>query len=98
MITDCENVSISHATISDSNEIGLQISNSIVKADNLTINNIKRSNLCIICYEKKADCIIYPCCHVAGCYSCIKNWFQTKNICPICRKENCQFKKIFADF
>ena len=44
MITDCENVSIRHVTISDSNEIGLQISNSIVKADNLTINNIKRSN------------------------------------------------------
>lgn len=40
-ISNCENVSISHVTVTDSQNTGLTILNSVVKADNLSIYNIQ---------------------------------------------------------
>lgn len=44
------------------------------------------SGKCIICLNKTASCIIYPCCHVCMCQTCSKQFFQAKNQCPVCRK------------
>ena len=52
---------------------------------------------CIICCEKKSDCIILPCGHMGCCSSCLENWFKNKQCCPICRSEPSFFKKIIND-
>lgn len=46
--------------------------------------------MCVICYEKKPNCIIVPC----GCTDCLKNWFSNKDVCPVCLKEKSSFVKI----
>ncbi|KAK8839491.1 hypothetical protein M9Y10_031847 [Tritrichomonas musculus] len=52
---------------------------------------------CIICCEKKSDCIILPCGHMGCCSSCLAEWFHNKPICPVCREEPCFYKKITND-
>lgn len=60
--------------------------------------HVDDENMCIVCYEKKADCIVSPCGHVATCCSCMKNWLDTKQTCPVCRKEISEYKKINSEF
>ncbi|KAK8872240.1 hypothetical protein M9Y10_008006 [Tritrichomonas musculus] len=62
------------------------------------INTDDDDNVCIICYEKKADCVISPCGHVIACYSCMENWIKTNKICPVCRKEVSKYRKIYNEY
>lgn len=55
---------------------------------------VSKDEACIICCENSADCIILPCGHMGVCSTCLESWFQTKQICPICRAENSIYKKI----
>lgn len=57
--------------------------------------NAVDENICIICYDKKVDCIVAPCGHVVACSECLENWFKSKSECPLCRKENSFYKKIY---
>lgn len=60
--------------------------------------NVDEDNLCIKCMENKIDCIILPCGHFAACSTCLSNWFEKHNNCPVCRNENSEFLKIYNDF
>lgn len=60
--------------------------------------HVDDENMRISCFEKKADCIISPCGHVATCFSCMNNWLDTNNICPVCRKKVSEFRKIYYEF
>ena len=42
---------------------------------------------CVICmtqYEKGDKILTIPCCHLYH-MECIKDWFKSKNTCPICK-------------
>lgn len=55
---------------------------------------VSKDDTCIICCENAPDCIILPCGHMGVCSNCLESWFETKQICPICRAENSIYKKI----
>lgn len=54
-------------------------------------------DLCVICLDKPANCIIVPCGHVGFCKHCLDHWYKTNKKCPICRAEPSFFKKIIND-
>ncbi|KAK8876239.1 hypothetical protein M9Y10_006433 [Tritrichomonas musculus] len=58
---------------------------------------VSKDEMCIICFENKADSIILPCGHMGVCSVCLENWYKNKKSCPICRTEPCFYKKIIND-
>lgn len=64
----------------------------------INTGNEDDDDLCIMCMEKKIDCIIIPCGHIAACNDCLKKWFEKNHICPICRKEKSEFLQIINDY
>lgn len=54
-------------------------------------------DVCVICLDKPANCIIVPCGHVGFCKHCLDHWYKTNKKCPICRYEPSFFKKIIDD-
>lgn len=58
----------------------------------------KNEDVCLICCENHSDCIILPCGHTGTCSSCLENWFDNNQTCPICRAEPCLYKQIENDF
>ncbi|KAK8846394.1 hypothetical protein M9Y10_020412 [Tritrichomonas musculus] len=59
---------------------------------------VGNDDMCIICFDKKADSIILPCGHMGVCSDCLENWFKNKDSCPICRNEPSFYKKLGHDF
>ena len=55
--------------------------------ENLTINE------CLACSTNKPDYITVPCGHVTYCGDCIHNIINKR--CPICRKDDIQYMRIF---
>lgn len=69
--------------------------------------------LCVVCLEKKRDCLYSECNHISCCLNCIKTKIKKKNgstgfkkgiafikgsfICPSCKKESKQIRKINID-
>lgn len=43
-------------------------------------------NLCVICFDKKANYLTEGCCH-SFCVDCIDRWFRGNKSCPTCRRE-----------
>jgi len=43
-------------------------------------------NTCHICFEKNVQPILVTCCQNMFCGSCILQWLQNHNSCPLCRK------------
>ncbi|KAK8872178.1 hypothetical protein M9Y10_007941 [Tritrichomonas musculus] len=58
---------------------------------------VKNDDMCIICCDKPANCIILPCGHMGFCSDCIENWFKNNKSCPICRNDPSFYKVIGAD-
>lgn len=58
---------------------------------------INNDDSCIICCENHADCIILPCGHMGTCSTCLENWFNSSQSCPICRAEPCIYKQVHSD-
>lgn len=58
---------------------------------------VSDDDICIICCDKKSDCLVLPCGHLGMCSSCLENWYSTKKCCPICRTEPSFYKKIIND-
>ena len=52
---------------------------------------------CLICSEKKADCIILPCGHIGYCRECLQEWYKQHRMCPTCRCEQSHWKDIIWD-
>lgn len=52
---------------------------------------------CIICCENRPDCIILPCGHIGVCTTCLENWINANQSCPICRARPCIYKQIVHD-
>lgn len=42
---------------------------------------------CVVCCEKTADCVFFPCMHSGGCRSCSISMIRAKNECMICREQ-----------
>lgn len=62
---------------------------------NMALKGIGNENeICGICYENKADCMIVPCGHIGFCSSCMKLYFKDKKICPMCRRDQSAFIKL----
>lgn len=53
--------------------------------------------LCIICCEKPADAIMFPCCHCGYCVDCLLDWCAIKAECPVCRQEIQTIKAIITN-
>lgn len=68
----------------------------IVKVSNGFGSNI--DDTCIICCENRSDSIILPCGHMGVCSSCLENWINTNQSCPICRSRPCIYKQVIHDF
>ncbi len=49
---------------------------------------------CVICLEKRRQCVLLPCMHLCLCISCA-NSLKQKKICPICGQSILTPKKIF---
>lgn len=58
---------------------------------------IADDDLCIICQNTKANCIIMPCGHMGACSGCLEKWYQENRTCPFCRSDNTFFKHIVTD-
>lgn len=54
-------------------------------------------SMCVICFEKPADCIVVPCGHMGFCEHCLNHWYRTNKKCPVCRAEPSCYKKIISD-
>lgn len=54
--------------------------------------------VCGICSERKVDCIILPCGHIAYCQECAQKWIVQHNSCPTCRTEGASFKRLLPLF
>lgn len=39
---------------------------------------------CAICKKKSDDIVILPCGHGNHCTTCLENWYDTNDACPIC--------------
>ena len=52
---------------------------------------------CLICSEKKAECIILPCGHIGYCRECLQEWYKQHRMCPTCRCEQSHWKDIIWD-
>lgn len=55
---------------------------------------VSKDDSCLICCDNQPDCIILPCGHMGVCAKCMESWFETNQVCPICRAENSIYKKI----
>lgn len=51
------------------------------------------SDLCAICFERKADSIVIPCGHTGFCHVCLERWYEFNKMCPFCRTETTNFKQ-----
>lgn len=47
---------------------------------------VKPEGKCLICYDKDADIMIYPCGHSKICKRCITDFMKESNKCPMCRE------------
>lgn len=50
--------------------------------------------ICQICLDHKADCIIMPCGHIGYCHKCLNKWFKDNYSCPYCQIEPVTFRNI----
>jgi SNF2 family DNA or RNA helicase len=51
------------------------------------IQTILYASPCSICLEKKSQPILLTCCQNMFCGTCVLQWFQKKNSCPLCRRK-----------
>ena len=49
------------------------------------IQRMNSGEVCIICFERKVD-TVRPCAH-EFCSSCVEDWSDSSDSCPICRAE-----------
>ena len=52
---------------------------------------------CAICFERKADSIVFPCGHIGFCFECLSKWFNDNETCPFCSCSGSSFRKIPTD-
>jgi hypothetical protein len=55
---------------------------------NINIKKEHHNETCMICYENSNNIVSLGCCssHIT-CSSCLKEWLNNKNTCPMCREE-----------
>jgi len=70
----------------------------ISKSDiRIETNGKIEDQLCVICYVKRTDAVLIPCCHGGICYECAKRIAEQKAVCHFCRSEIQQVIKIDLD-
>ena len=63
-----------------------EISNKEIKLVSVNKSNNSKINNCTICLEEVTNkAILNNCCH-EYCYDCIKQWSDSSNLCPLCKK------------
>lgn len=55
---------------------------------------VTKNETCDICCDKKADCIVMPCCHIGYCHKCLNKWLQDNQRCPYCQAEPVSYSRI----
>ncbi|XP_072258957.1 E3 ubiquitin-protein ligase NEURL3 [Pyxicephalus adspersus] len=50
--------------------------------------------LCVICKDRLADTMLFPCCHRSFCESCAVKVKSQNNLCPLCRQTIVQLQNI----
>lgn len=56
--------------------------------------NISNKDKCSLCLERRKHSTLTPCGHLF-CWSCITEWMQNKEECPLCREEFCPSRLIY---
>ena len=56
----------------------------LIEFNNKCLQNALNDKGCCICMDGPEDTVLSPCGHKTFCYSCIDDYRQTKNTCPIC--------------
>lgn len=62
--------------------------------DDINKGFITKDEICDICCERKADCIVMPCGHIGYCHKCLNKWFQNNQSCPYCQVEPVSYTNI----
>jgi parallel beta-helix repeat protein len=54
-------------------------------------------NTCLICTNRLVDAIVLPCGHT-GCWACLHEWLQSRDTCPVCRREHAHCRRVLPDY
>ena len=47
---------------------------------------LNNGDKCLVCKKKKDDLVIVPCGHGQHCTACLEEWYETNDVCPLCKK------------
>jgi hypothetical protein len=50
---------------------------------------------CCLCLSMRVTMSLFPCGHTNTCYACVKKSVETQKVCPTCRKEVEEIKRVF---
>ncbi len=52
---------------------------------NKNVKKYDEKNICLICLDEEATCILIPCLHLAFCQNCKHDFEKYMFNCPLCR-------------
>ena len=57
-------------------------------------NDFSDDIVCVICHETHATQVLYPCRHLAACFSCTQTYLKSTQRCPLCRTHITSIKDV----
>ncbi len=57
-------------------------------------NGFSDETVCVICHDTQATQVLYPCRHLAACFSCTQTYLKSTQRCPLCRTQITSIKNL----